>query len=234
MSQATRKTNAAHSYCGHYEITGSVWVECNLENTVMNYGGTLGVPFLMNHIMENINIEKVKLVHDRPRMQTPLLKSQFGSSDFHHTLQRNMLCKLVNKADVESARQWYNNYMMTMQQVHPNAPRHSFENMVLGRDEHDHSRITYSDRPAVLAEIFPYLYTQGREYNSFLANEGDHNLNEGPAGGVALTNKRGETLGAYTKQRVLMADICFGEFPEFLFFMMDAIEKKTFTATIAI
>lgn len=103
MSQATRKTNADQSYCGHYKITGNVCVVCDLENTViMSYGSTLGVPFL-NNIMENIDIEKVESVHDDwLRMHNPPLKSQFDSSDFHHTMQRSMLCKLVNESNVES------------------------------------------------------------------------------------------------------------------------------------
>lgn len=119
--------------------------------------------------------------------------------------------------------------MMTMQQqVDPNVPRHSFEDMVLGHDEHEHWRITYSDRHAVLAEIFPYLYTQGRRYYSFVSSEGGRrSVNEESTGDVALANKRGETLRAYTKQRILMADRRFGEFPESLFFMMDTIEKKS-------
>ncbi|CEP14206.1 hypothetical protein, partial, partial [Parasitella parasitica] len=37
---------------------------------------------------------------------------------------------------------------------------------------------------------------------------------------------RGETLGGYTKTRILLQDRRFGQSPEFLFFMMDAIEKK--------
>ncbi|KAG1091097.1 hypothetical protein G6F42_019517 [Rhizopus arrhizus] len=75
----TRKINNQQSYCGHYEPSGIVWAEYNLENTVMNYGDTLG-------IMNNISTAKIKLIHDKLRMQNSLLKTPFDSSDLHHSM----------------------------------------------------------------------------------------------------------------------------------------------------
>ncbi|KAL7322414.1 hypothetical protein PS15p_212034 [Mucor circinelloides] len=76
-----------------------MWAEYNSENTVINYGDTLGIPFLQG-IMNSIDTAKVKLIHDKLRMQDLLLKTPFDSSDLHHNMQQNMLCKLANKADV--------------------------------------------------------------------------------------------------------------------------------------
>lgn len=195
-----------------------------MENTAMNYGGTMGIPVL-NEIMSGIDIAKVMLIHDELRMQNPLLTTPFDSGDVRHTIQQSMFCKLVNKTDVETAHRWYHNQAMTMDQVHPNAARHTFEDLIIGHDQRDHSRVTYKDRPAVLVEMFPYLYTEGRGYYSFESNVGNCATNDEPQGGVALANKRGMTLGAYAKQTVMMADRRFGSCLEYLFAMMDDIEK---------
>lgn len=180
----------------------------------MHYGGTFRVPFLQ-HIMNNIDIDKVKLIHDKLPLQNPLINTPFDSTDVHHTMQRSMLCKLVSKTNVDTAHRWFHNDVMTMDQVHPNASRHSFEDLIIGHIVNTHYKLTYKDRPAaVLAEIFPYLSTQGRGYYSFTSTQGNHHTNEEPEVVVAFANKRGMALSAFTKQSVLMAGRRFGESPE--------------------
>ncbi|CEP16231.1 hypothetical protein, partial, partial [Parasitella parasitica] len=170
MSRMTRKTNTAESYCGHYELTGSMWSKVNMEFTQMLHGGSLGIPILEN-IMQDIDVNK--------------------DNATHYTLQKSMLCNLVNRADVNAAQQWYHNYVFSNESVTPNATRHNFEQLILGHDERDHSRVEYGNCPAVLAEIFPYLYTQGRGYYSFATHKGAI-TNLEPTGGISLANMRGE------------------------------------------
>ncbi|CEP16239.1 hypothetical protein [Parasitella parasitica] len=127
-----KKTNTAESYCGHYELTGSMWSEVNMEFTQMLHGGTFGIPILEN-IMQDIDVNKVKLMHDFLKAQNPLLQN-FDSSATRYTLQKSMLCNLINRADVNAAQQWYHNYVFSNESDTPNAATHNFEQLMLGHD----------------------------------------------------------------------------------------------------
>lgn len=85
-----------------------------------------------------------------------------------------------------------------MEQVHPNAARHSFEELILGHDQSDH----IWQQTSRFSRDFPHLFTQGRGYYSLVNAQGDHHTNDETGKSIVLANKRGITLGAFAKQAV--------------------------------
>lgn len=226
MSRLTRKTSSNSTNCGHYQMSGDIWTRLNMEFTQLKYGGSLGIPFIKN-IMNEINEEKVLRMFNYLKQNNRLL-ANLETPDASEHLQRSFIHNLAHYTNEETARLWAHNYAFTIEPVNPTAASHALDDLVFGENTNTNQDIKYGDEPAIMAKIFPYLFTNGKGYFSLSKKPQTSSLqvDEEPLGGFAQANKCGETLGSFTKSRILIADRRFGSCIEFLFFCMDQIEKK--------
>lgn len=221
MSQTTRKLSSSRVFCGHYEVSGSIWTRHNLEFAQMLYGGALGIPYV-REMMANMNLERVREAFQallqanawlHPYRTMPVAERMQVMFEEH--------VRGASRDHPQASFGWTHNYAMPANDVNPQAGEQSFDNLLLGTDVFDND-VSYKDYPGVLCLIFPYLYTSGTGYYSFCSGNDQRSESEG---GIAQANKDKETLKMYTKSRILMADRRFGQCPKFIFFMLDMIEK---------
>lgn len=190
MSQVTRKHSSNRTYCGHYEVTGSIWTRHNLEFTQMLYGGSLGIPFI-RHMMEGIDQGRVQEVYQQ-LVETNILLRPYQTAPIAERMQQ-MFEDAVNSRNRVHPNvnvQWNHQYLLPIADVNPQAGEVGFDDQILGTDVFDND-VNYKDHPAVLALIFPYLFTNGRGYYSFTSTS--QSLDE-RQGGLAQANQDGETL----------------------------------------
>ncbi|KAG1044882.1 hypothetical protein G6F43_011384 [Rhizopus delemar] len=218
MSQISRNT-----YCGHYQLTGSVWTEHNLEFIHLVHSGAHGLPF-ERKLMEAIDRQKVMDIFALLKQTNPFLQP-YETPFMAAEMQKLYEDKLATHAGQhpKASTSWTHNCLMPVDDVHPNAAHLKFDDLILGTDIFERE-VNYRDYPGVLCLIFPYLYTNGQGHYSF-TSQPKHLLRSEAEGGLAQANRDHETLASYTKSRILMKDRRFGRCTEFIFFMMDMFEK---------
>lgn len=223
MSQITRGFSARKNYCGHYEQTGMTWVEHNIEFVEMLYGGLLGSP-LLRGLLRPIQIDNVRALFRILQGINPLLAA-YEEPAVQVQQQHNILQKIVELGQtIPEEREWAHNYIMNTEEVDPVAAQQRLDNLLLGTDDMG-EEVSFRHYPAVMALIFPYLFTEGRGYYS-LCGPPENDERTEAEGGYADANRNRVSLTQYVKQLILSSDRRFGRCTEFLFFMLDYIEKK--------
>ncbi|KAI9329523.1 hypothetical protein BD770DRAFT_449668 [Pilaira anomala] len=221
MSQITRGRSRNHNYCGHYEQTGATWSENNVEFTQMLYGGLMGSPYIRG-MMTNIDQNKVRRLFAILQSINPLLQ-RYNLPEIRQENQRNILHTVVRMhRTVPNENAGIHNYIMSIDNTDPIAAQHALDELVLCLDSNN-NQLSFRGEPAILALIFPYLFTRGLGYYS-LSSPQDQPTHE-LEGGYAQANSH-ITISKYTKQLILSRERRFGKCIEFLFFMLDYIEKK--------
>lgn len=221
MNKMTRMKSANRAYCGQYQVSGALWTERNLDFSDMLYGGTLGMPYNKDY-QERIDPDRVQTVFGHLCTLNPRLNIYTGV-EMQALYARFTLAKVAKRGDPLPVNSWPMNYLMHISDVTPNTSQAPLDDLVIGSvREYD---VKFSEHPDLLVLLFPYLYTNGRGYYSLCspppAEDRERSENEG---GYAVANMQC-TLTKYAKQRLLLADRRFGRSPEYLFFMMDMIEK---------
>ncbi|KAG0734881.1 hypothetical protein G6F57_015366 [Rhizopus arrhizus] len=223
MSQISRKHSSRNRYCGHYQLTGSVWTAHNLEFIHLLHSGAHGLPF-ERKLLEAIDQEKVIEIFNLLKQTNSFLQpyeTPFIAVEMQKLYEDNMTKHSGQHAQASTS--WTHNYLMPIDDVYSHAAHLTFDDLLLGTDIFE-GEFSYRDYPGVLFLIFPYLYTNGQSHYSFTSQPKHHALHEAE-GGLAQANRDQETLASYTKSRILMKDRRFGRCTEFIFFMMDMIEK---------
>ncbi|ORE00858.1 hypothetical protein BCV72DRAFT_324387 [Rhizopus microsporus var. microsporus] len=197
-----------------------MWTEHNLEFGEIVYGGTLGMPYIKN-LDRVVNTNKVRnclrsLCDLIPRI------NQYLNDEMRDLYRQVNLKKLIKSGEILNDESWPANYIMPIDDLPPNAGEQEFQDVLLGAL--GDTDVRFRDHADILVLLFPYLYGNGCGYYTFAAKDASNDKPESE-GGYAIANKY-ETLGKYAKHRLLLADRRFGRSPEYLFFMMDAIEKK--------
>jgi hypothetical protein len=204
----------------------------NYEFAQMAYGGTLSL-FFRRGDPESISIEKVKAVYNALQVTSPLLaryklpKLTYSLVNYHVT---------ENKNHIGAASNWKNNALFAMEDVNPQATDVDFKDLIIGED--NNGKIIRYSHPSLIALLFPYLFTTSTGHYSMISKyrpssstatymeQAIYDIPEN-RGGVSAATLNGETLPSFAKSRLLMKDRRFAQDPLFLFFMLDAVEKKT-------
>lgn len=176
-------------------------------------------------MMSNINQNKVRRLFTILQSINPLLR-RYNLAENREENQRNILHAIVRlNQTVPNNNAWIHNYIMSIDNTDPIAAQHTLDDLILGLDSNN-NQLSFRGEPAMLALIFPYLFTRGLGYYS-LSSAQDNPANE-LEGGYALANSY-FTISKYTKQLILSRDRRFVKCIKFLFCMLDYIEKKIFT-----
>lgn len=220
MSQVTRGASRTRNFCGYYEQTGTIWTEHNLEFTQMLYGGMIGSP-IISAMMTPINQDKVQEVFQILQTIHPHLAT-YNQPEVRADSERHALRKLhqlgqTGRADME----WFNNYVVNLETLDPMAANFDLDDLQIGVDSCEDD-VRYRDLSMVLTLIFPYLYTEGVGYYSLHSQLNDIHETQG---GLGVDN-RYLTIAKYARIMVQSADRRFGRCTEFLFFILDYIERK--------
>lgn len=173
-------------------------------------------------MMSNINQNKVRRLFTILQSINPLLR-RYNLAENREENQRNILHAIVRlNQTVPNNNAWIHNYIMSIDNTDPIAAQHTMDDLILGLDTNN-NQLSFQGEPAMLALIFPYLFTRGRGYYS-LSSPQVNPANE-LEGGYALANSY-FTISKYTKQLILSRDRRFVKCIKFLFCMLDYIEKK--------
>lgn len=169
--------------------------------------------------------------------------------DVNPLLTRNKLPKLTyslvnyhvseNRKHVGSAVDWKSNALFAMEDTNSQSADVDFNDLLIGEDL-DGKVIKYS-HPSLLALIFPHLFTTSTGHYSMVPKVKPHSTISTPSeqriydipesnGGIAAATLNGETLTSFVKSRLMKKDKRFAQDPSFLFFMLDAVEKKNIAA----
>lgn len=230
-SQITRKSTLNKGRIGHYVMTGSMNRLHNYEFAELAYGGTLSL-FFQRGSSPTINKAKVQNIYKTLQDVNPLLaryklpKLTYSLVNYHVT---------ENKRHIGAAADWKNHALFAMEDINPQATDVEFNDLIIGQD--DSGKMIKYSHPSLLALTFPYLFTTSTGHYSMMQISKPSSANATPAeqqlydlpeerGGVAFATLRGETLPGFAKSRLLMKDRRFAQDPSFLFFMLDAVEKK--------
>lgn len=220
MSQVTQGTSRVRNYCGHYEQTGTIWTGHNLEFTQMLYGGMMGSP-IISGIMQPIDQAKVQRVA-RVLQEMNSRLAAYDELQVRADTERHALRKIYQLGETRPNEQaWLHNYALNIESEDPLAGNVNLDDLIIGVDDRSND-VHYRDISHVLVLIFPYLFTQDVGYYSLHNEPIDVTEAEG---GYAVANRH-LTVSVYTKLLIQSADRRFGRSPEFLFFMLDYIERK--------
>lgn len=212
-------------------MTGSMNRLHNYEFAEMAYDGTLSL-FFQRGEPRAIGKKKVQDVFKALQAVNPLLgryklpKLTYSLVNYH--VQEN-------RKHIGAAADWKNHALFAMEDTNPQATDVEFNDLIIGQD--DNGKMIKYSHPSLLALIFPYLFTTSTGHYSMMrahrpsgpnATLEEQRLYDIPEerGGVAMATIRGETLPSFAKSRLMMRDRRFAQDPSFLFFMLDAVEKK--------
>lgn len=125
---------------------------------------------------------------------------------------------------------WRENFIMPESNVSPSAASNTdLGDIMLGIDEQNND-VKYN-RPGLFAFMFPTLYPNCKGHYALMSTFSPDLMElDESQGGPTFANLReglhlAETLKGYVKQRISMADRRFGSNSQFLFFMLDCVEK---------
>jgi hypothetical protein len=203
----------------------------NYEFAEMAYGGTLSL-FFQRGDPSAINKTKVQNVFKALQAVNPLL-TRYTLPKLTYSLVNYHVKE--NRKHIGAAANWKNHALFAMEDTNPQATDVDFNDLIIGHDDNE-KMIKYS-HPSLIALIFPYLFTTSTGHYSMMRASKPSGPNAIPeeqrlydipeeCGGVALATIGGETLPSFAKSRLMMRDRRFGQDPSFLFFMLDAVEKK--------
>lgn len=220
MTQITRKgTLGKAARIGHYEVNGTMFTTHNFEYAEMAYGGSLGLFFQKGEIA-GINKQRISLAYAALQQTHPLLA--------RYNLQK-LTCNLVNyhinhnREYIGVSEGFRNSMLLPLEDTHAEAVGHDVQDLIIGSEVDKKVSVRYGE-PALLALLFPHLYTNCTGHYSMTHKNERPELQENQ-GGVSEATLAGMTLGDYSKSRLLMRDRRFAKDPSFLFFVLDAIEK---------
>ncbi|CEG73279.1 hypothetical protein RMATCC62417_08690 [Rhizopus microsporus] len=114
-----------------------------------------------------------------------------------------------------------------------------FNDLLIGEDIN--GKVIKYSHPSLLALIFPHLFTTNTGHYSMVPKAKPHSTISTPSeqriygipesnGGIAAATLNGETFTSFVKSRLIKKDRRFVQDPSFLFFMLDAVEKKNIAA----
>jgi hypothetical protein len=164
---------AANKVCILYKyLDMNHWSTFNMEFAQMLYSGTLGLSFYQGK--RQIDFEKVIRMYNFLSISNPHLRS-FNTPE----VRARMMAILSESANAPVKNtHWPDNYLLPNDDVEPAAGVHSIDTLTLGIDLNQ-EEVKY-DKPALLAIIFPYLFTNGCGYYSLCQRI--PNLNESLGG----------------------------------------------------
>ncbi|CAO3657236.1 unnamed protein product [Mucor hiemalis] len=189
----------------------------------MLYGGLGGSP-LIRGIMQPINIERVQTLFRLLQELNPNLQ-RYNNTHIQQELQNVVLKKLERLGEQPNLKEeaWAHSYIFNPNEVDPMQGDHPLGDLLLGVESETNDEIDYKAMPNILVLLYPYLFTSGRGYYS-LASPDDRTLTE-EQGGYADANAF-LTVSKWVNSLILSADRRFGRCTDFLYFMLDFIEKK--------
>ncbi|KAG1112857.1 hypothetical protein G6F42_014621 [Rhizopus arrhizus] len=137
MSQTTRNLSSSRVFCGHYEVSGSIWTHHNLEFSQMLYGGALGIPYVRD-MMANINLERVREAF-QALLQTNAWLHPYRTMPVAERMQVMFEdhVRAANRDHPQTSFGRTHNYAMPANDVHPQAGEQSFANLLFGTDVFD-------------------------------------------------------------------------------------------------
>ncbi|CEJ04096.1 hypothetical protein RMCBS344292_18065 [Rhizopus microsporus] len=178
MCRTTRLKSRNKGYCGHYQVTGSMWTERNLEFGEIVYGGTLGMPYIKN-LDRVVNTDKVRsclrsLCDLIPRI------NQYLNDEMRDLYRQVNLKKLIKSGEILNDESWPANYIMPIDDLPPNAGEQEFQDVLLGAL--GDTDVRFKDHADILVLLFPYLYGNGCGYYTFAAKNASNDKPESEGG----------------------------------------------------
>lgn len=228
-SQITRKSTLYSGRIGHFEMKGTFSKAPNFEFAEMAYGGMLSI-FYQRGDSGSFNKKKVTVAFNALRKKHPLL-ARYELPNLTYALVNYHFVQQGQKYIGTNDNNWKNNALFAMDDTNPQATDVVFNDLIIGENEQGKA-VTYS-HPAIMALIFPYLFTECKGHYSmvsrrtpeFFKREGIYAIPE-EHGGAAKATLDGEILASYARTRLLCRDRRFARDPLFLFFLLDCIEKE--------
>ena len=193
MTQITRKSTIMNGRIGHYQVSGAVNLKLNYEFAEMAYGGTLGL-FYQRGDPSNIRKSKVIDAYSALQKTHPLL-ARYDLQPLMYSLVNYHIKENSQYIGVRRRNNWPNNYLFPEDTVHPQASETGFQDLYIAQDSNGFNlRMSY---PALLALLFPYLYTTCTGHYSMAQPDPFNITLPENHGGLSRATILGETLKGY-------------------------------------
>ncbi|KAI9329517.1 hypothetical protein BD770DRAFT_454234, partial [Pilaira anomala] len=159
MTQIIRNRSAGNTYCGHFQLNGSLWATANREFAHVLYGGVLGLPFFPN-TGANIDTDKVRsafihlagLNNFLRVYQTQEVAEAFTQAQNH---QAN-----IHQPDEDQGNTYWPSYLLPADDVFPSASTIDLLNLSIETDVNNLD-IQFK-KHGLFSILFLYLYTEGQ------------------------------------------------------------------------